>query len=43
MEACKNVDEASVTIVPGPPGDTCKVNEFFKKSFFTNSQADKLD
>jgi len=30
MEACKNVDEASVTIVPGPPGDTCKVdNERF--------------
>merc|ERR1719461_1335229 len=29
-EACKNVDEANVTIVPGPPGDTCKAdNERF--------------
>jgi len=26
-EACKNVDESSVQIIPGPPGDSCKEDE----------------
>merc|ERR1712133_134379 len=26
-DACKNVDESSVQIIPGPPGDSCKEDE----------------
>ena len=42
-EVCKNVDESSVQIIPGPPGDSCKVNNKIQniKLWIFSSQEDE--